>query len=116
MPNLQNFTINDATLQEAITALQAIPQKYSDALAAIKAATEPLLEKENWKGEARDEFKATYRILEHYLEDDQERTSNIVDILIGFRDIYKASDVETAKKLVDKTVKAVKTVTGKDES
>ena len=111
MPNKDNFTINDAVLQEAVSALKDIPQKYRDALDAIQKATAPLLEKENWSGEAREEFKATYCIVEHYLEDDLERTSNIVDIINGFKEIYDAVDDETAKEMVKSTINTVKTVT-----
>ena len=116
MPNKDNFTIDSAALQEAVTALKDIPQKYRDALDAIQKATEPLLEKENWSGNAREEFKDTYRIVEHYLEDDLERTSNIVDIINGFKEIYEAADDETAKKMVESVSNAVNTLTGGSSS
>lgn len=105
MSNRSDFTIDSSVLQEAIDALKNVPQKYEDAINEIKKVTEALLEKEKWKGKTRDEFKETYRVVEHYLDDDMQRAGDIGDILAGFLDIYETADVDTAISLVDKVGK-----------
>ena len=39
--------------------------------------------------------------MDHYLEDDTQRISSLVEIVKGFREIYDALDVESAKKIYD---------------
>ncbi len=111
MTNRPDFTIDAAVLQEAVEALQSIPQKYETAIKAIKEVTNSLIETSNWKGKTRDEFRDTYRIVEHYLDDDQQQMGDIIEILKGFQNIYEAADIDTAKELVDKTGKVVDMLT-----
>ena len=112
MGNRSDFTIDYSVLEEACEAIKSVPEKYQEAIQNIKKVTEPLLDKSNWRGEARDEFKDTYRIVEHYLEDDQRRAGNIIELISGFMDIYDALDIDTAKDLVDNTGKVVDMVKG----
>jgi uncharacterized protein YukE len=89
-----------------------MPQ-YQDSVERIQTATENLLDASNWKGKAHDEFRDTYRIVAHYLDDDTTQISSIADILQGFKDIYDALDVNLASDLynsVDKAVEAVENI------
>lgn len=101
MANRSDFTIDASVLQQAEDALRDIPQKYGEAIEAIREVSEALLEKSNWKGKTRDEFHDTYRIVERYLEDDQKQLEGIADILSGFRDIYESTDLEAKQTLTE---------------
>lgn len=101
MENRADFTVDSSIFREAIEALTKLMPQYQASVSRIRTATEPLLDTTNWKGKARDEFKDTYRIVDHYLNDDSTQISSIKDIVQGFKDIYDALDVDTAKKLYD---------------
>ena len=105
MSNRQDFTVNTAVLQEAIEALSDLPQKYNSAIAEIKRVSEALLQRKNWKGDTREEFKDTYRIVERYLEDDEQRLTDIVDVLKGFEEIYEDLDTEALKDIYENAQK-----------
>ena len=110
--NRTDFLVDNAVLKEAKGALDAIPGKYQDAISRIRSATDELLDKNNWKGETRDEFKDTYDIVSRYLEDDQQQIASIVEILEGFYNVYEAADVDTMKSLVE----GIGKLAGGDES
>jgi len=97
----EEFIVSGYALKEAQEAMQAVIPLYPEAIGNIRTATETLLDRENWIGAARNEFKATFRIVDHYLEDDTQRISSLVEIVKGFREIYDALDVESAKKIYD---------------
>lgn len=105
MSNRGDFTVKLSVITEAIDAISKVQPLYEQAVDNIKAASEPLLDQDNWKGRARQEFKDTYRIVEHYLNDDREEISSIQDILQGFKDIYQAVDTSDAKKIYEAVTK-----------
>ncbi len=111
MENRADFTVDSAVFQEAIDAIEKLTPQYSAAVKRIRTATEQLIDGVNWRGKASEEFKATFRIVDHYLTDDTDQISSIGDILQGFKDIYEALDVDTAKKLYDTVSGAVKSAT-----
>ena len=88
-------------------AIKNLNPLYEKVISDIKSVSEELIDTSNWKGDARDEFKDTYRIVEHYLEDDSEKISSISDMLKGFKDIYDAVDGDSAKKLYETVSDAV---------
>ncbi len=112
MGNRTDFVVDYSVLEEACRAIESVPHKYQEAIQNIKKVTETLLDNSNWKGAARDEFKNTYRIVEHYLEDDQQRVGNIIELINGFMDIYEALDIDTAKDIVEGTAKVIDMVKG----
>lgn len=95
----EEFIICEYALMEAEEAMKTILPLYPEAIKNIRDATETLLDRENWIGATREEFQATFRILDHYLEDDTQRISSLVEMIKGFKDIYEALDVESAKKI-----------------
>ena len=101
MENRSDFTVDASVFQEAIDGLAQLMPQYQAAISRIRTATGPLLDTKNWKGKSRDEFKDTYYIVEHYLDDDSTQLSSIKDMVQGFKDIYDALDVDTAKKVYD---------------
>lgn len=101
MENRSDFTVDSSIFQEAVDALAKLAPQYKESVRRIRVATEALLDTSNWKGKARDEFKDTYRIVDHYLDDDSKQLSSITEIVQGFKDIYDALDVDTAKKLYE---------------
>ena len=105
MQNRSDFTVDGGVFQDALDAVAKVIPQYQTAVGRIRRVTEPLIDSGTWKGKAHDEFKDTYRIVEHYLDDDTDEISSIGDILQGFKDIYDALDVDTAKKLYDTVTK-----------
>lgn len=101
MDNNKDFTIEITSIDEAVEALNALKPAYDDAIKKIKEASEKLISDTNWKGKAKNEFRDTYRIIEHYFEDDSDKLSSMGDIIKGFSDIYKQMDIDSAKKLAD---------------
>lgn len=99
--NRSDFTIDKSIFLEAMEAIGKVVSQHVEAVKSIREVSEQLIDSSAWKGKARDEFKDTYRIVEHYLDDDASEISSIGEILQGFQDIYEALDVETAKKLYD---------------
>lgn len=95
----EDFTVNTCVIETASSSLSRIPTLYSDSIAKIQKITEQLLDKQNWKGKARDEFRDTYRIVERELEDDQEQISSMGEMLKAFQDIYDTIDTDSAKQL-----------------
>ena len=108
MSNSADFVVTNSVIDEAAEAVTKLGPMYVQEIAKVKKASEELIDRSNWKGKARDEFKDTYRIVEHYLEDDSDRISSIGEILKGFRDIYEAIDAESMKKLYEEVKKAFK--------
>ena len=107
MDNNKDFTIEITSIDEAVDAITSLKPAYDDAIKKIKDASEKLISDTNWKGKARDEFRDTYRIVEHYFEDDSDKLSSMGDIVKGFSDIYKQLDIDSAKKLADMVEKAI---------
>lgn len=101
MENRADFTVDSQVLAKTLEAMNKLKPQYDESLSEIKTATEDLIDTANWKGKGRDEFKDAYRILEHYLTDDADKISSMSEMLKGFKDIYDAADVESAKKLYD---------------
>lgn len=110
MDNRADFTVDSSIFQEAIDALTRLMPRYQTSVSRIRNVTESLLDTSNWKGKARDEFKDTYYIVGHYLDDDTAQISSIKDIIQGFKDIYNALDVDLAKDLHDKVTEAAESV------
>ena len=104
MSNRSDFVISSPSLEKAEEMIRGIVPLFSEQVEIIKKASEELVDTENWKGKARDEFHDTYLIVEHYLHCDKEQMSSILDIITGFKDIYEAVDADSAVKLI-KTVK-----------
>ena len=100
MSNKADFTVSTDVIVATMDAINKLKPLYSQVIADIKKVSEELIDTSNWKGDARDEFKDTYRIVEHYLEDDS-------DMLKGFKDIYDAVDGDSAKKLYETVSDAV---------
>lgn len=107
MDNKLDFTVSTDVIAETMEAVNNLKPLYSQVITDIKKASEELIDTSNWKGKARDEFKDTYRIIEHYLEDDEDKISSISDILKGFKEIYDAVDGDAAKKLYETVSDAV---------
>lgn len=107
MSNKSDFTISTDVITETIDAINNLKPMHSQVIADIRQVSEELIDTSNWKGKARDEFKDTYRIVEHYLEDDSDKISSISDMLKGFKDIYEAVDGDSAKKLYETVSDAV---------
>lgn len=107
MSNKADFTVSTEVIATTMDSINKLKPLYSQVISDIKKVSEELIDSSNWKGDARDEFKDTYRIVEHYLEDDSDKISSISDMLKGFKEIYDAVDVDTAKKLYDTVSKAV---------
>lgn len=107
MSNKADFTVSTNVIVATMDAINKLKPLYSQVIADIKKVSEELIDTSNWKGDARDEFKDTYRIVEHYLEDDSEKISSISDMLKGFKDIYDAVDGDSAKKLYETVSDAV---------
>ena len=101
MNNHSDFTVSTDVIVSTMESIKKLQPLYAQVIKDIKRVSEELIDTSNWKGEARDEFKDTYRIVEHYLEDDSDKVSSIIDMLQGFKDIYDAVDGDTAKKLVE---------------
>lgn len=101
MNNHSDFTVSTDVIASTMESIKKLQPLYAQVIEDIKRVSEELIDTSNWKGEARDEFKDTYRIVEHYLEDDSNKISSIVDILQGFKDIYDAVDGDSAKKLIE---------------
>lgn len=99
MSNKADYTVSTDVIETAMEAIKNLNPLYEKVISDIKSVSEELIDTSNWKGDARDEFKDTYRIVEHYLEDDSEKISSISDMLKGFKDIYDAVDGDSAKKL-----------------
>lgn len=101
MANTDDFVVSSAALAEAQAAMNDIIPLYPEVISKIKTASENLIDKSNWSGAARDEFKATYRIVEHYLTDDSDRISSLSEIIEGFQEIYDTLDIDSAKKVYE---------------
>ena len=101
MENRSDFLISTDVIVAAKESIDKLMPLYSETIEKIRSASEELIDKSNWVGDAREEFKATYRIIEHYLEDDSDRVSSISEMLEGFRKIYETLDVDSAKKVYD---------------
>lgn len=101
MENRSDFLVSTDVIAAAKESLDKLMPLYTETIAKIRSASEELIDKSNWVGEAREEFKATYRIIEHYLEDDSDRVSSIREMLEGFQEIYETLDVDSAKKVYD---------------
>ncbi len=99
MENRSDFLVSTDVIAAAKEAIDKLMPLYTEAIAKIRAASEELIDKSNWSGEAREEFKATYRIVDHYLEDDSDKVSSLSEMLEGFREIYDTLDVDSAKKV-----------------
>ena len=99
MDNKLDFTVSTDVIAETMEAVNNLKPLYSQVITDIKKASEELIDTSNWKGKARDEFKDTYRIIEHYLEDDEDKISSISDILKGFKEIYDAVDGDAVPQL-----------------
>lgn len=106
MNNHSDFTISTDVIASTMESIKKLQPLYAQVIRDIKKVSEELIDTSNWKGEARDEFKDTYRIVEHYLEDDSDKISSIADMLQGFKDIYEAVDGDAAKKLAEKVTDA----------
>ncbi len=106
-----DFNIDVTALRDASKKLSIVNSTYSSSLSRIRKATEIILDENVWKGQARKEFKDTYRILEHYLKEDEEQIINIIDIVNGITELYETTDMEKAKKIaktIEKGYKAAK--------
>lgn len=108
MSNKADFQVSVDVIADTIAQVEKLKPLYDKAIANIKSASEELIDTANWKGKARDEWKDTYRIVEHYLEDDSDKISSISDILSGFKEIYETVDGDSAKKLAEKVGDAFK--------
>lgn len=107
MSNKSDFTVSTDVIADTMEAINNLEPLYSQVIADIKRVSEELIDTSNWKGAARNEFKDTYRIVEHYLEDDSDKISSIYDMLKGFKDIYDAVDGDSAKKLYNTVSDAI---------
>ena len=107
MENRSDFLISTDVIVAAKEAIDKLMPLYTETIAKIRSASEELIDKSNWSGDAREEFKATYRIVEHYLEDDSDRVSSISEMLEGFQEIYETLDIDSAKKVYETVSGAV---------
>ena len=105
MVDNSDFVVSYDVIAAAKEAIDNLLPKHNNIVTNIKNASEMLIDSENWKGEARDEFKDTYRIVEHCLEFDNDSLSSISEILESFMKIYDELDIDSAGQLVD-TVRA----------
>lgn len=101
MDNKSDFLVSETIIKDTVDSINLLIPLYEDSIKSIRTVTTSLLDKSNWKGEARDEFYDTYTIVERYLTDDSKRVSSISEILDSFLKIYKAIDVEGLKKIKD---------------
>lgn len=109
MENRSDFTVDGSVFQEAVDSIEKLMPQYREAVERIRKVTEPLIDGTNWRGKARDEFKDTFRIVDHYLTDDTDQISSIADALRGFKEIYETLDVDSAKKVYDTVSEAFST-------
>ena len=109
MENKVDFVVSTDSITTAVEAVNKLKPLYTKVISDIKRVSEELIDTSNWKGEARDEFRDTYRIVEHYLEDDSEKISSIVEMLQGFKEIYETVDGDSAKKLYESVSDAFST-------
>ena len=94
------FHIRTEVMETASTALSEVITTFRDAVAKIEEASEKLFDGDNWRGEARNEFYNTYVIIQHNLQIDEQQVSSLAEIIKGIKDVYDATDIDTAKQLI----------------
>lgn len=95
-----DFVIDTEAMEAAKAALLSVYKTFRHAVENIEASSEQLFNRENWRGEARDEFYDTYTIIRHNLKADEQQMSSLSEIILGIKDIYVETDLNTAKELI----------------
>lgn len=95
-----NYVINTGAMEAAEAALVSVYKTFHQAVENIESSSEQLFNRENWCGEARDEFYDTYTIIQYNLKADEQQMSSLSEIILGIKDIYVATDLDTAKQLI----------------
>ena len=94
------FLIRAEVMETTSTALSEVITTFRDAVAKIEEASEKLFDGDNWRGEARNEFYNTYVIIQHNLQIDEQQVSSLSEIIKGIKDVYDATDFDTAKQII----------------
>lgn len=100
MDEKSNFVIKTEAMKAAEVALVSVYETFRNAVENIEESSEKLFNRENWRGEARDEFYDTYTIIRHNLKADEQQMSSLSEIILGIKDIYVTTDLDTAKQLI----------------
>ena len=100
MDKNSNYVIDTRAMEVAKATLRSVYQTFSQAVENIERSSEKLFNRENWRGEARDEFYDTYTIIRHHLKADEQQISSLLEIILGIKDIYVETDLDTAKDLI----------------
>ena len=100
MDKNSGFVIKTDAMEAAEAALVSVYKTFHQAVENIEASSEQLFNRENWRGEARDEFYDTYTIIRHNLKADEQQMSSLSEIILGIKDIYMETDLNTAKELI----------------
>lgn len=95
-----NFVIKTEAMEAAEAALISVYETFRHAVENIEVSSEKLFNRENWRGEARDEFYDTYTIIRHNLRADEQQISSLSEIILGIKDVYVETDLDTAKQLI----------------
>ena len=95
-----DFVIKTKAMEAAEAALASVYKTFRQAVENIEASSKQLFNREKWRGEARDEFYDTYTIVRHNLKADEQQMSSLSEIILGIKDIYVATDLDTAKQLI----------------
>ena len=95
-----DFVIKTEAMKAAEAALVSVYKTFRNAVENIETSSEKLFNRENWRGEARDEFYDTYTIIRHNLKADEQQMSSLSEIILGIKDVYEATDLDTAKQLI----------------
>lgn len=95
-----DFVIKTEAMKAAEAALVSVYKTFRNAVENIETSSEKLFNRENWRGEARDEFYDTYTIIRHNLKADEQQISSLLEIILGTKDIYVETDLDTAKDLI----------------
>lgn len=100
MDENSGFVVKTDAMKAAEAALLSVYQTFRQAVENIETSSEKLFNRENWRGEARDEFYDTYTIIRHNLKADEQQMSSLSEIILGIKDIYMETDLNTAKELI----------------